>query len=118
MSGAAVVRIRGGDIAGQPEKAQRPPAERLGVVESIMVTEAATALLIAAPRLTPMPPMPLLGIVLSGTSSVLYGTVPVYGAVADHSSQSIGVLASAATAALIVPLVLMLRPYLRSCDEA
>jgi MFS family permease len=118
-------------------------AERLGVVESVMITEAATALLIAATLFTPLTPtlilLPLLGIVLNGTSSVLYGTVPelsngdpgrafavfytsvigsggiapiVYGAIADHSSQTIGVLASAATAALIVPLVLMLRPYL------
>jgi MFS family permease len=119
--------------------------ERLGVVQSVMVTEAATALLIAATLFTPLTPtlilMPLLGIVLNGTSSVLYGTVPelsdgdtgrafavfytsvigagglapiLYGAIADHSNQTIGVLASAATAVLIVPLVLVLRPHLRS----
>jgi MFS family permease len=119
--------------------------ERLGVVGSVMVTEAATALLIAATLFTPLTPtlilLPLLGIVLNGTSSVLYGTVPelsdgdtsrafaifytsvigcggiapiLYGAVADHSSQTIGVLASAATAAVIVPLVMMLRPHLRT----
>jgi MFS family permease len=119
--------------------------ERLGVVVSVMVTEAATALLIAATLFTPLTPtlilLPLLGIVLNGTSSVLYGTVPelsdgdtgrafavfytsvigagglapiLYGAIADHSSRTIGVLASAATAALIVPLVLTLRPYLLS----
>jgi fucose permease len=78
--------------------------------------------------------------VLNGTSSVLYGTVPelsngdtgrafavfytsvicsggiapiVYGAVADHSSRTIGVLATAATAFMIVPLVVMLRRHLR-----
>lgn len=119
--------------------------ERLGVVGSVMVTEAATALLIAATLFTPLTPtlilLPLLGIVLNGTSSVLYGTVPelsdgdtgrafavfytsvigsgglapiLYGAIADHSNQTVGVLASAATAALIVPLVLALRPHLRS----
>lgn len=119
--------------------------ERLGVVGSVMVTEAATALLIVATLFTPLSPtlilLPLLGIVLNGTSSVLYGTVPelcggdtgkafavfytsvigagglapiLYGAIADHSSQTIGVLASAATAALIVPLVLALWPHLRS----
>ncbi len=119
--------------------------ERLGVVASVVVTEAATALLIVATLFTPLTPMlvllPLLGIVLNGTSSVLYGTVPelsggdtgrafavfytsvigsggiapiFYGAVADHSSQAIGVLASAATALLIGPLVLTLRPHLRS----
>jgi FSR family fosmidomycin resistance protein-like MFS transporter len=75
--------------------------------------------------------------VLNGTSSVLYGTVPelaprgdagrafalfytavlgagglapiLYGAIADHSSRTVGVLAAAATAALIVPMVLGLR---------
>ena len=117
--------------------------ERLGVVGSVMLTEAATALLIAATLFTSLTPtlilLPLLGIVLNGTSSVLYGTVPelsdgdtgrafavfytsvigsgglapiLYGAIADHSSQTIGVLASALTAALIVPLVLTLRPHL------
>ncbi|MDI4239515.1 MFS transporter, partial [Bradyrhizobium sp. Arg237L] len=119
--------------------------ERLGVVGSVMVTEAITALLIVATLFTPLTPtlilLPLLGIVLNGTSSVLYGTVPelsegdtgpafavfytsvigagglapiLYGAIADHSSRTIGVLASAATAALVVPLVLALRPHLRS----
>jgi FSR family fosmidomycin resistance protein-like MFS transporter len=118
--------------------------ERLGVVRSVIVTEATTALLIAATLTTPLAPtlllLPLLGIVLNGTSSVLYGTVPelsngdtgrafavfytsvigsgglapiLYGAIADHSNQTIGMLATAVTAALIVPLVLALRPHLR-----
>jgi MFS family permease len=122
--------------------------ERLGVVGSVIMTEAATAVLIAATLVTPLTPtlflLPLLGIVLNGTSSVLYGTVPelsdgdtgrafavfytsvigsggiapiLYGAVADHSNRTIGVLASAATAALIVPLVLTLRPHLRHFNE-
>ena len=119
--------------------------ERLGVVVTVMVTEVATALLIGATLFTPLTPtlilLPLLGIVLNGTSSVLYGTVPelsngdtgrafavfytsvigsggiapiLYGVIADHSNQTIGVLASVATAALIVPLVLTLSPHLRS----
>jgi MFS family permease len=114
------------------------------VVGSVALTEAATALLIVATLFTPLMPtlvlLPMLGIVLNGTSSVLYGTVPelsdgdtgrafavfytsvigaggiapiVYGAVADHSSRTIAVLASAATAMLIVPLVLTLGRYLR-----
>lgn len=117
--------------------------ERLGVIGSVMVTEAATAMLIGTTLFTALAPtlilLPLLGIVLNGTSSVLYGTVPelsggdtgrafaifytsvigsggaapiLYGMVADHSSRTIGVLASAATAVLIIPLVLTLRPYL------
>jgi MFS transporter, FSR family, fosmidomycin resistance protein len=122
--------------------------ERLGVVGSVMVTEVATAALIGATLCTPLTPtlilLPLLGIVLNGTSSVLYGTVPelsdgdtgrafaifytsvigsggiapvLYGVIADHSNQTIGVLASAATAALIVPLVLALQPHLRNSNS-
>ena len=118
--------------------------ERLGVVGAVMLTEAVTAILITATVFTSLTPtlilLPLLGIVLNGTSSVLYGTVPelaggdtsrafavfytsvigsgglapiVYGAVADHSSRTVGVLAAAATAASIVPLVSMLGPHLR-----
>lgn len=117
--------------------------ERLGVVGSVMATEAATTLLIVATLLTPLNltlvALPFLGIVLNGTSSVLYGAVPqlsgsdtgrafavfytsvigsgglapiLYGAVADRSNQTVGILAAAATAALIIPLVLLLRPYL------
>jgi FSR family fosmidomycin resistance protein-like MFS transporter len=118
--------------------------QRLGVVGSVIVTEAATALLIAVTLALPLAPMlaalPVLGIVLNGTSSVLYGTVPdlapkgdvgrgfalfytgvigagglapiLYGAMADHSSRTVGVLAAALTAAVIIPLVLALRPVL------
>src|SRR3546814_16858664 len=54
--------------------------ERLGVVRTVMVAEAMTASLIVATLFTPLPLtlilLPLLGIVLNGTSSVLYGTVP------------------------------------------
>jgi MFS family permease len=117
----------------------------LGVIGSVVATEAATALLIVTTQFLPLAPMlvilPLLGIVLNGTSSVLYGTVPelapngdagrafalfytgvigagglapiAYGAIADHSNQTVGALAAAATAALIVPMVLGLRPSLR-----
>jgi MFS transporter, FSR family, fosmidomycin resistance protein len=116
--------------------------QHLGVVWSVIVTEAATALLITATLLLPLAPMlaalPLLGIVLNGTSSVLYGAVPdlapngdvgrgfalfytgvigagglapiAYGVIADHSNRTIGILAAALTAAVIIPLVLALRP--------
>jgi FSR family fosmidomycin resistance protein-like MFS transporter len=88
--------------------------------------------------------LPFLGMVLNGTSSVSYGTVPelaprgdtsrafagfytavigsgalapiAYGAIADHSSRMLGILASACTAAVIVPLVLTLRTVL-SCPN-
>jgi MFS family permease len=120
--------------------------QHLGVVWSVAVTEAATALLMAATLLLPFAPtlalLPLLGIVLNGTSSVFYGTVPdlapkgdtgrgfalfytgvigagglapiAYGTIADHSSRTVGILAAALTAAIIIPLVLALRPHLRS----
>jgi len=85
--------------------------------------------------------LPFLGIALNGTSSVLYGTVPelapngdvgrafalfytgvlgagglapiAYGAIADHSSQSVGILAAAVTALSIVPMALGLRRFLQ-----
>jgi MFS family permease len=118
--------------------------EHLGVVWSVILTEAATALLMVATLMLALKPvlvvLPLLGIVLNGTSSVLYATVPelartgevgrafalfytavigfgglspiVYGAIADHSSKTIGVIASALTAAATIPVVCALRPFL------
>ena len=118
--------------------------QHLGVVWSVIITEAATALLMTATLMLPLAPMlavlPLLGIVLNGTSSVLYGTVPAlapkgdigrgfalfytgvigagglapiaYGAIADHSNRTVGILAAALTAAVIIPLVLALRSIL------
>jgi MFS transporter, FSR family, fosmidomycin resistance protein len=116
--------------------------EHLGLVWTVITTELATALLIAATVILPlrslMAVLPLLGIALNGTSSVLYGSVPdlaprgdvgrgfalfytgtigagglapiAYGAIADHSSRIIGTLAAALTAVAIVPLVLALKP--------
>ena len=36
-----------------------------------------------------------------------------YGAIADHSNQTVGVVAVALTASAIIPMVLVLRPFLR-----
>jgi MFS family permease len=115
--------------------------QRVGVVGSVVATEIVTAALIVVTCVTPITAvlivLPLLGMVLNGTSSVLYGTVPelapkgntgrafalfytgvigsgglapiAHGTVADHSSQLIGILSSACTAVAIVPLVLSLR---------
>jgi MFS family permease len=123
--------------------------QRVGVVWSVVATEIATAALIVATCFTPITTMliflPFLGMVLNGTSSVLYGTVPelapngntgrafalfysgvigagglapiAYGAIADHSSRMIGILASAGTAAVIVPLVLSLRTVFSSSED-
>ena len=119
--------------------------QRIGVVWSVIATETATALLMAATLALPLSAtlvvLPLLGMVLNGTSSVLYGTVPelarkgevgrafalfytgvigagglapiAYGAIADHSDTTVGVIAAALTAAMIVPLVMLLQPSLR-----
>ena len=90
--------------------------------------------------------LPLLGIVLNGTSSVLYGTVPelagegdvgrafalfytgvigsgglapiAYGAIADGAGRTVGVVAAALTATAVVPMVLALRPFLRQASAA
>jgi FSR family fosmidomycin resistance protein-like MFS transporter len=120
--------------------------QRLGVVLSVVATEAATALLMTATLFSSLAAtlaiLPLLGIVLNGTSSVLYGTVPelaprgdagrafalfytavigmgglapvIYGTIADHTSRTVGISASALTAVMVIPLVLALRPALAS----
>jgi MFS transporter, FSR family, fosmidomycin resistance protein len=120
--------------------------QRLGVVWSVIATEAATALLMIATLMLPLAPMlavlPLLGLVLNGTSSVLYGTVPdlapngdigrgfalfytgvigagglapiAYGVIADHSNRTVGIVAAALTAAATIPLILALRPILQN----
>jgi predicted MFS family arabinose efflux permease len=54
-------------------------AERLGVIRTVIITEAATGagilLLLALPLSPSLVLLPALGIALNGTSSVLYGTV-------------------------------------------
>jgi MFS transporter, FSR family, fosmidomycin resistance protein len=120
--------------------------QHLGVVWSVTVTEATTTLLMIATLILPLAPMltvlPLLGIVLNGTSSVLYATVPdlapkgdigrgfalfytgvigaggvapiAYGVIADHSNRTVGIVAAALTAAATIPLILALRPILEN----
>jgi MFS family permease len=54
-------------------------AERLGIIRTVLITEAATGLGILVLLALPVTPLllllPILGIALNGTSSVLYGTV-------------------------------------------
>jgi FSR family fosmidomycin resistance protein-like MFS transporter len=54
-------------------------ADRVGVIRTVVLTEAATTLLILVVVAAPLPlaltVLPLLGIALNGTSSVLYATV-------------------------------------------
>ena len=119
--------------------------QRFGVMYATWVTEGATALGILA--LLPLPlfaafaVLPLIGVALNGTSSVLYGTVPelvapehrqrafsifytggvgagalapvLYGAVSDLMSVPAMMTLVAAIVLVTLPLSWILRPYLR-----
>ncbi len=120
--------------------------DRFGVVACVIGTELATGLLIvavlAAPLGSALAVLPLLGVVINGTSSVLYGTVPelapgedvgrafavfytavigsgaiapiLFGMVGDHAGRDAGVLASACAALGTIPVVLLMRASLRN----
>ena len=122
--------------------------ERFGVTRSVILTEAGTAAAILAVVALPLAPalvvLPLLGLMLNGTSSVLYGTVPdlapnghverafaifytwtlgfsalatplIYGPLGDAIGPNRAAMAAAATAAFVIPLMLCLAP--RLADE-
>ena len=118
---------------------------RLGVVKAVFLTEGLTALGIIA--LLPLPlfagllVLPLIGVALNGTSSVLYGTVPelvapekrqrafsifytggigagalapvLYGLVSDLIDVPVMMLLIAAVVLVTLPLTWALRPALR-----
>ena len=118
---------------------------RLGVTRTVILTETGTALAILAVIALPLMPvlvlLPVLGVLLNGTSSVLYGTVPelapggqverafavfytwtlggsalaaplVYGRLGDAVGPSWAAMAAAATALAVVPIMLALSPHL------
>ncbi|WP_392394015.1 MFS transporter [Paraburkholderia caledonica] len=119
---------------------------RVGVIGTVFATEGGTAALILAVIYLPLTPamvlLPLLGAMLNGTSSVLYGTVPeltsvdrterafalfytgtiasgalspvVYGFLGDQIGVHGATIATAATALAVLPLALALRPHLRT----
>jgi MFS family permease len=118
-------------------------AERLGIIRTVIVTEAATGLGILLLLALPVTPvlflLPVVGIALNGTSSVLYGTVaelvvperrsrvygvfytigigagalapPFFGLLSDVTGVpvTLGVLAAVVLATL--PLAHLLRPF-------
>ena len=118
---------------------------RLGMTMTVLLTESGTAAAILAVVLLPLAPalvvLPLLGVMLNGTSSVLYGTVPelvpahrverafalfytgnlgssalapvLYGRLGDLTGAPWAAAAAAATAILVVPLMLLLATQLR-----
>ncbi|MFM0728167.1 MFS transporter [Paraburkholderia strydomiana] len=118
---------------------------RMGAIGTVLATESGTAALILAVIWLPLGPalvvLPLLGAMLNGTSSVLYGTVPeltsvdgterafalfytgtiasgalapvAYGLLGDRIGVNAATIATAVTALAVVPLALGLRRYLR-----
>ena len=120
-------------------------AEKIGIIPSIFITEAVTALgifyIYAAPLSSVLPFLPLLGIALNGTSSVLYGTVaefvtpsrvprafglfytviisasavapPIFGMLSDTKGVPFTVLVIAFTALVTLPLALLLAKEIR-----
>ncbi len=119
--------------------------EKLGVVRTVFLTEFLTAALIIALLPLPLVPalalLPLVGVALNGTSSVLYGTVPefvtperrarafgifytggsvagalgppAFGLCGDIAGLSVTMIMVAAAALLTLPLTWALRPALR-----
>ncbi|MCP1911614.1 FSR family fosmidomycin resistance protein-like MFS transporter [Bradyrhizobium sp. USDA 4516] len=117
---------------------------RVGTLRTVLITEGGTAALIAAVLALPLAPaivlLPLLGVMLNGTSSVLYGTVPeltpahqterafaqfytgtigsgaiapvIYGLLGDALGPSLATAATALTALAICPLAVALARHL------
>jgi MFS family permease len=123
--------------------------ERFGVLRTVLLTEGGTAVCILGVVALPLVPvfllLPLLGVMLNGTSSVLYGTVPelaprehaerafalfytgtigsgaitpvLFGVLGDAFGANIATIATAATALATFPLALALAPRLARSDD-
>ena len=119
---------------------------RVGLLATVITTEAGTAAAILGVLALPLAPslavLPVLGVMLNGTSSVLYGTVPelvpaprierafalfytgtlgssalapvLYGRLGDAAGPAWATGAAAATALAVIPLMLLLAPRLTS----
>ncbi|MHC2255206.1 FSR family fosmidomycin resistance protein-like MFS transporter [Bradyrhizobium embrapense] len=117
---------------------------RIGTLRTVLITEGGTAALILAGLVLPLAPaivlLPLLGVMLNGTSSVLYGTVPeltpphqterafalfytgtigsgaiapvIYGLLGDALGPTLATTATALTALAICPLAVALARHL------
>ncbi len=117
---------------------------RFGVLKTVLLTETGTAAAILAILALPLEPslvlLPLLGVMLNGTSSVLYGTVPelappdrterafalfytgtigsgavcpvLFGLLGDAAGVNWATVATAATALATLPLAIALAPKL------
>jgi MFS transporter, FSR family, fosmidomycin resistance protein len=148
VSGLALAMVFVGGAAGK--FACGWLGERMGTTRTVLVTEGATAVLIVGVLALPLMPaialLPLLGVMLNGTSSVLYGTVPeltpshmterafalfytgtigagatapvMYGLLGDALGPAVATTATAATALVICPLALALARHLSDEGEA
>ncbi|HZJ52667.1 MAG TPA: MFS transporter [Myxococcaceae bacterium] len=124
--------------------------ERLGLLRTVLLTEGGTAVLILAVLALPLWPalavLPVLGTMLNGTSTVLYGTVPEvwtgaraesafalfytgvigsgalapvgFGVLGDAAGPGWATAATAATALATLPLALLLAPRLPVSSRA
>ncbi|MDH2382751.1 MFS transporter [Bradyrhizobium sp. CER78] len=124
--------------------------ERVGTLRTVLITEGGTAALIVAVLVLPLAPaivlLPLLGVMLNGTSSVLYGTVPeltpphqterafalfytgtigsgavapvLYGLLGDALGPTLATAATALTALAICPLAVALARHLADEPKA
>ncbi len=122
---------------------------RFGVLLTVLVTEGGTAACILGVIFLPLAPLfvllPVLGIMLNGTSSVLYGTVPeltpphqverafalfytgtigsgavspvLYGVLGDWVGAYWATAATAIVALVICPLAFALTPHLRAAVQ-
>ena len=121
-------------------------AERLGIIRTVILTEAATALgiflLLALPAQPALLLLPVLGVALNGTSSVLYGTVaelvvperrsrvyglfytigigsgavapPLFGLLSDWAGVPVTLAVLAVLILCTIPLACLLRPAIES----
>lgn len=142
--GAALTAVFAGGAAGKLVCAYL--GARIGPVRTVWLTEIMTAggivAILPLPREAVLALLPLVGVALNGTSSVLYGSVPelvapesrtrafgvfytgtvgagalapvLYGALADRVGISSALVAVAAMVLVNVPLVARLAPRLRS----
>ena len=123
---------------------------RFGVLATVLLTEAGTAAAILAVLALPLAGilvlLPVVGVLLNGTSSVLYGTVPelvppgrtekafavfytgtigagatapiLFGFLGDAVGSHGAIMATALTAAVILPLAIALAPRLPATEPA
>ena len=123
---------------------------RVGVLRTVLITEGGTAACILAVLALPLAPvlvlLPLLGLMLNGTSSVLYGTVPeltpperterafalfytgtigsgaispvLYGLLGDAAGPNWATAATAFVALAIFPLAFALAPHVAPAQAA